>query len=72
MQNARPGTQLVSPGLPGVWREQRITRRGDGGNVTVADGGENGGGEEHGLDEVPALGEGEVLILNTDACSQQS
>ena len=40
--------------------------------MPVANGGENGGGEEHGLDEVPALGEGEVLILNTDACSQQS
>ena len=38
--------------------------------MTVADGGENGGGEEHGLDEVPALGEGEVLIFNTDPCSQ--
>ena len=40
--------------------------------MAIADGGEDGGGEEHGLDEVPALGEGEVLILNTDACSQSA
>ena len=66
MQNVRPETQFVSR----VWREQRITRCGDGGNVPVAYRGENGGGEEHGLDEVPALGEGEVLIFNTDPCSQ--
>ena len=38
--------------------------------MTVADGGEDGGGEEDGLDEVPALGEGEVLVVNTDTCSQ--
>ena len=33
---------------------------GDGGDVAIADGGEDGGGEEHGLDEVPA--HGEVLV----------
>ena len=32
--------------------------------MTVADGGENGGGEEHGLDEVPA--HGEVLVHQSE------
>ena len=57
---------------PRVRGEKYLSNTGccDGGNMTVADGGENGGGEEHGLDEVPALSEGEVLIFNTNTCSQ--
>lgn len=68
MQKVRPETQSVSPKLPQC--SERITGCCDRGDMTVADGGENGGGEEHGLDEVPALGEGEVLIFNTDPCTQ--
>ena len=45
------------------------TQSGDGRDVAVPDGGEDRGGEEHRLDEVPVLGE--VLVNNTDTCSQQ-
>ena len=62
MQNDRPETQWVRP----LASRAILTRCGDWGNVTIADGGQDGGGEEDGLDEVPALGEGEVRILNTD------
>ena len=45
----------------------KCTERGDGSDVSIPDGGEDGGGEEHRLDEVPVLSE--VLVNNTDPCS---
>ena len=47
----------------------QYTESGDGSDVTVPDGGQYGGGEEHRLDEVPVLGE--VLLYNTDTCRGQ-
>ena len=42
----------------------QYTESGDGSDVTIADGGQYGGGEEDRLYEVPVLGE--VLLYNTD------